>query len=69
MFRPQSGDPLPNDTNAKLMTGVLEGSNVNTVETMVGMIQTARQFEVQMRLLSTAESNDRSAGQLLSMQG
>jgi flagellar basal-body rod protein FlgF len=36
---------------------------------MVGMIQTARQFEVQMRLLQTAESNDRSAGQLLGLQG
>jgi flagellar basal-body rod protein FlgF len=69
LFRPASGDPLPNNGNARMLTGVLEGSNVNTVETMVGMIQTARQFEVQMRLLSTAESNDRSAGQLLSMQG
>ena len=48
---------------------MLEGSNVNAIETMVGMIQTARQFEVQMRLLQTAESNDRSAGQLLSLQG
>ena len=69
LFRPQSGDPLPNNANARLMAGVLEGSNVNTVESMVGMIQTARQFEVQMRLLQTAESNDRSAGQLLSLQG
>jgi len=69
LFRPQSGTPLPNDANARLMAGVLEGSNVNAVETMVGMIQTARQFEVQMRLLQTAESNDRSAGQLLSLQG
>jgi len=69
LFRPASGDPLPNNGNARMLTGVLEGSNVNTVETMVGMIQTARQFEVQMRLLSTAESNDRSAGQLLSVQG
>jgi flagellar basal-body rod protein FlgF len=69
LFRPQSGDPQPNNANARMVTGVLEGSNVNTVETMVGMIQTARQFEVQMRLLQTAESNDRSAGQLLSMQG
>ena len=42
---------------------------MNAIESMVGMIQTARQFEVQMRLLQTAESNDRSAGQLLSMQG
>ena len=51
------------------MPGVLEGSNVNPVETMVGMIEAARQFEQQMRLLQTAESNDRSAGQLLSLQG
>jgi flagellar basal-body rod protein FlgF len=48
---------------------MLEGSNVNTIETMVGMIQTARQFETQMRLLQTAESNERSADKLLSMQG
>ncbi len=69
LFRSVSGDPLPNDATARLVTGVLEGSNVNPIETMVGMIQTARQFEVQMRLLQTAESNDRSAGQLLSLQG
>ena len=69
LFRAASGDPLPNDALAKLQTGVLEGSNVNPIETMVGMIQTARQFEVQMRLLQTAESNDRSAGQLLGLQG
>ena len=69
LFRAASGDPLPTDETAKLQTGVLEGSNVNAIETMVGMIQTARQFEAQMRLLQTAESNDRSAGQLLSLQG
>ncbi len=69
LFRPTSGDPLPNDSNARLNVGVLEGSNVNPIETMVAMIQTARQFETQMRLLQTAESNDRSAGQLLSLQG
>lgn len=64
-----SGDPLPNDDTARLQVGVLEGSNVNAIETMVGMIQTARQFEAQTRLMQTAESNDRSAGQLLSLQG
>ncbi len=69
LFRAAAGDALPNDANARLMTGVLESSNVNAVEAMVGMIQTARQFEVQMRLMQTAESNDRTAGQLLSLQG
>ncbi len=69
LFRTLSGDPMPNDDTARLAVGMLEASNVNAVETMVGMIQTARQFEVQMRLLQTAESNDRSAGQLLGLQG
>jgi flagellar basal-body rod protein FlgF len=69
LFHTLSGDPMPNDDTARVQVGVLEGSNVNAIETMVGMIQTARQFEVQTRLMQTAESNDRSAGQLLSMQG
>lgn len=69
LFRPVSGEPLPNDDTARLQVGALESSNVNSIEAMVGMIQTARQFEAQMRLLQTAESNDRSAGQLLGLQG
>jgi flagellar basal-body rod protein FlgF len=69
LFRAASGDPLPQDANAKLLAGAIEGSNVNAVETMVGMIQVARQFETQMRLLQTAETNDKSASQLLNVQG
>jgi len=69
LFRTTSGDPLPNDTNARLRPGMVESSNVNAIETMVGMIQTARQFEAQTRLMQTAEADDRAAAQLLSMQG
>ncbi len=69
LFRTTSAEPMPNDTNARLQLGVIEGSNVNAIETMVGMIQTARQFEAQTRLMQTAEQDDRSAAQLLSMQG
>jgi flagellar basal-body rod protein FlgF len=69
LFRTATTDPLPADPLARLQSGALEGSNVSPIETMVGMIQTARQFELQMRLVQTAESNDRSAGQLLSLQG
>jgi flagellar basal-body rod protein FlgF len=69
LFRAASGESLNNDGNARVQAGTLEGSNVNVIETMVGMIQTARQFETQTRLLQTAESNDRSAAQLLGLQG
>jgi len=69
LFRTASLAPLPADATARLETGALEGSNVNPVETMVGMIAAARQFEQQMRLLQTAEGADKSASQLLSVQG
>jgi len=66
LFRGSDGD-LAADTNARLQDGALEGSNVSTVETMVQMIAAARQFEAQMRSLTTAEGNDKEAAQLLSI--
>lgn len=69
LFRTASGDPMPNDPNARMLAGAIEGSNVNAVESMVGMIAAARQFEQQMKLLQTAETNDKSASQLLSLNG
>jgi len=69
LFRTASGDPMPSDANARMLSGALEGSNVNPVECMVGMIAASRQFEQQMKLLQTAETNDKTASQLLSMNG
>jgi flagellar basal-body rod protein FlgF len=66
LFRGADGD-LPADTSAQLQDGALEGSNVSAVETMVAMIAAARQFEAQMKMLSTAESNEKAAAQLLSV--
>jgi flagellar basal-body rod protein FlgF len=68
LFRSRDGEPLPADRTAKLASGALESSNVNPVEAMVGMISAARQFEAQMRLIQTAEANDKSATQLLGIQ-
>lgn len=68
LFRSPQGD-LPADANATMVAGSLEGSNVNAVEAMVGMIAASRQFEQQMKLLTTAETNDKSASQLLSLNG
>jgi flagellar basal-body rod protein FlgF len=69
LFRSTSGNPLPTDPAARVATGSLESSNVNAIEAMVSMIQVARQFEANMKLIQTAESNDRSAGKLLGLQG
>ena len=66
LFRAPEGD-LPADPNARLQDGALEGSNVNPIENMVAMIAAARQFEAQMKSLTTAEGNDKVASQLLSV--
>ncbi|HEY2926295.1 flagellar basal-body rod protein FlgF [Piscinibacter sp.] len=66
LFRADSGD-LPADAKARVQDGALEGSNVSAVETMVAMITAARQFESQMKMLQTAEGDEKAAAQLLSM--
>jgi flagellar basal-body rod protein FlgF len=64
LFRAADGE-LPADPNARVQDGALESSNVSPVETMVAMIAAARQFEAQMKLLQTAEADEKSASQLL----
>jgi len=65
LFRAADGD-LPADQNAQLQDGALEGSNVNAVESMVAMIAAARQFEAQMKMIQTAQSDEAAAAKLLS---
>ena len=69
LFRNPVGDPLAADANARVQSGALEGSNVNPVEAMVGMIAVSRQFEVQMRMLQNGEKNDQTASRLLNLNG
>ncbi|QHI97985.1 flagellar hook-basal body complex protein [Xylophilus rhododendri] len=67
LFRSAAGDQMATDPNARVQTGALEGSNVNAVSTMVAMIEAARQFEQNTKLMQSAEQNDKTASQLLSM--
>ncbi len=55
------------DANVNVVSGALEGSNVNVVDAMVTMISLARQFETQMKLVQSAENNANKASQLMSM--
>src|SRR5690606_24121143 len=60
--------PLPAAGNV-LTSGMLESSNVNLPETMVNMISLARQFELQVKLMKTAEANAQASASLLRMNG
>jgi flagellar basal-body rod protein FlgG len=51
---PQTGNPAQSGIGA-LAQGVLETSNVNTVEELVNMIETQRAYEMNSKAISTAE--------------
>jgi flagellar basal-body rod protein FlgF len=66
LFRSNDGKAVEADATVKVMSGFLESSNVNTVEAMVNMISLARQFDTQMKMLTTADNNARQASKILS---
>jgi flagellar basal-body rod protein FlgF len=63
----QAGETAPADAAVQLVSGALEGSNVNTVDAMVKMIELQRQYEMQVKMMKTAKDNDDSASSLLRM--
>lgn len=65
LFRLASGEEADADPNVRVAGGYIEGSNVNIVEQMVQMISLARQFETQIKLITTAETNASRADQIL----
>lgn len=67
LFRLRGGGTADADAGVKLASGALEGSNVNVVEAMVGMIALSRQFEMQMKLLQTAQNDAQQAAKLLTL--
>lgn len=66
LFRTRAGQPAATDETVKLTSGTLEGSNVNVVDAMVNLISLSRQFEMQMKMIQTADTNAQRADQLLS---
>lgn len=58
---------LSADPFLKLTPGALESSNVNPATSMVDMIASARSFDMNMKVISMTDDNDKKANLLLSM--
>jgi flagellar basal-body rod protein FlgF len=69
LFRQKSGLPAKADANIGIIPGSLEGSNVNTVDALVNMISLARNFDMQMKMLQTADTNAQHATTVLTLAG
>ena len=69
LFRTRSGEAADAEPSVVVAAGALESSNVNAVSAMVDMINLARQFEMHMKLLQSAEQNEQRATQVLGQNG
>ena len=67
LFRTSNGVPADADPKVKLASETLEGSNVNPVDAMINMISVARQFEMHIKMLQTADADASKADQILSL--
>ncbi|TKB47258.1 flagellar basal-body rod protein FlgF [Ferrimonas sediminicola] len=65
LFRAFGGEAYLADVEVELVAGAVEGSNVSPVNELVGMIEMQRQFDMQLKMMKSAEENDRSAAKLL----
>jgi flagellar basal-body rod protein FlgF len=69
LFRMKDGSTADLSETVRVTSGAVEGSNVNAASALVDMIGLARQFEMQMKLITSGEDNDKQATQLLSANG
>lgn len=67
LMAPISGNPLDAATGQVLQSGELESSNVNLASSMVTMIQLARQFELQTKLMHAADQNAQASSSLINL--
>ena len=65
LLRMRDGIEVPPDANVGIVAGAIETSNVNGVEAMVTMIELSRQYEMQVKMMKTAEQTDEASSLLL----
>ena len=57
LFRLAGGGEADADPAQRVVSGALETSNVNIINEMVDMIELSRRFELQVKMMKTAEDN------------
>ena len=70
LFRVRGAEEaLEADANVRLVSGFLEGSNVNAVNELTSVLSLSRQYEMQVKLMQTVKENSESSARLLQMNG
>ncbi|EMR14296.1 flagellar basal-body rod protein FlgF [Methylophaga lonarensis MPL] len=69
LMRMRDGGEAPLDASVKVASGTIESSNVNAVGALVNMIELQRKYEMQVKMMSTAEENSAASARLLQLGG
>lgn len=67
LFRQRNNQPAPADASVVLAPNVLEGSNVNSVDALISLIDQSRFFDMQVKLMQKADENANRAMQVMSL--
>jgi flagellar basal-body rod protein FlgF len=65
LFRVDGGGALPSDPQARVVSGSLEGSNVEATKALVDMIEASRAWDTQLKLITTARELDGATADLM----
>jgi flagellar basal-body rod protein FlgF len=65
LLRLKERGSFPPSAEVKLVAGALEASNVNAVDAMVNMIELARQFELNMKMMKAVDDNEAASARLM----
>jgi len=67
LFHTKDGQPLSASADVSLNTGTLEGSNVNAYVAMTEMMELAKNFELQSKVMKSVDENATMSAKLLQM--
>jgi len=67
LMHTKDGNELEASADVSLVQGALEGSNVNAVSALVEMIELARNFELQTKVMKTTDDNSGVSAKLMQM--
>lgn len=67
--RPSGSDFASGPMRVSVMSQALEGSNVNPQEAMVKLIEQARMFEQQVRMVKSSHDNDQAGASMMKLNG
>ncbi|MCU7921805.1 MAG: flagellar basal body rod protein FlgF [Candidatus Thiodiazotropha sp. (ex Dulcina madagascariensis)] len=67
LLRLKEGGEADADAFTELTAGALESSNVNVADALVNMIELSRKFEMQVKMMKTAQEMDTSSASIMRM--